>query len=135
MRLSRAIITLGAAALALSGTVAPASAVSFAPATHLVVQVKLTETGRTQTYTLSCGPTRGTHPQAAGACTMLRTARPSAFQPTPPDAMCTMMYGGPQTARVTGLWNGRRVQASFSRTNGCEISRWSAVNPLLPSRF
>jgi hypothetical protein len=42
------------------------------------------------------------------------------------------VYGGPATARVTGMWQGRGVDASFERTDGCEIARWNALVPALP---
>lgn len=46
--------------------------------------------------------------------------------------MCTMQYGGPATARVTGTWAGRPVDATYERGNGCEIARWDAMVPVLP---
>ena len=39
--------------------------------------------------------------------------------------------GGPQVAVVTGTYRGRGVEARFSRTDGCEISRWKSMAPLL----
>lgn len=51
-------------------------------------------------------------------------------QPGPP-RLCTQQYGGPQVAVVTGTFHGRAVQASFRRTDGCEIARWKALAPLL----
>ena len=54
------------------------------------------------------------------------------FFPKPgPPKMCTQQYGGPQTAVVTGWLLGREVNSEFSRTDGCEISRWRALAPLL----
>jgi hypothetical protein len=44
-----------------------------------------------------------------------------------------MVYGGPQTARITGTWEGGPVDATLSRTNGCEIARWKALRGLLPA--
>ena len=55
-----------------------------------------------------------------------------AFAPVPRDAVCTLRYGGPATARVTGTWAGRPVDATYGRTNGCEIARWDRLVPLLP---
>jgi hypothetical protein len=43
-----------------------------------------------------------------------------------------MQYGGAATARVTGTWAGRPVDAAYSRKNGCEIARWDRLVPLLP---
>ncbi|MHA7305360.1 hypothetical protein ACX80E_08975 [Arthrobacter sp. TMN-49] len=47
-----------------------------------------------------------------------------------PTRVCTQQYGGPQVAVVTGWFHGREVNAAFSRTDGCEISRWQALAPL-----
>ncbi|MGX9898684.1 serine protease inhibitor [Arthrobacter sp. SA17] len=47
------------------------------------------------------------------------------------DRICTQQYGGPQIALVTGVLHGRRVHSGFSLTDGCEISRWRAMEPLL----
>jgi hypothetical protein len=44
-----------------------------------------------------------------------------------------MRYGGPATARVTGRWAGRAVDATYDRSNGCEIARWDRFVPLLPA--
>lgn len=55
------------------------------------------------------------------------------FSPVPGDALCTRQFGGPATARVTGTWQGRRVDTVFSRTDGCEISRWNNLRPALPN--
>jgi hypothetical protein len=44
-----------------------------------------------------------------------------------------MQYGGPATARITGTWHGRPVDATYKRTDGCEISRWQGLVPVLPA--
>ena len=49
------------------------------------------------------------------------------LKPVPSDQMCTMIYGGPQTAKVTGTLRGKDVDAGFSRSNGCEIARWDKL--------
>lgn len=83
--------------------------------------------------TLRCSPARGTHPRAAVACRRLARGGIELFEPVPRDAVCTEIYGGPQTARVVGTLDGRRLWASFSRTNGCHIARWDRLSPwLLP---
>jgi hypothetical protein len=56
---------------------------------------------------------------------------PEAFEPVPPDVACTEIYGGPSTARVTGELDGKPIDASFSRSNGCEIARWDKLEWLL----
>ncbi|MFB9377114.1 SSI family serine proteinase inhibitor [Kineococcus gynurae] len=93
--------------------------------------------GTVTTWTLLCeaGPdgttaVGGDHPDVAGACTAV-TERAAAFAPVPKDRVCTMIYGGPQTARVTGTWAGATIDSSFKRTNGCEIARWNRMAALL----
>ena len=83
-----------------------------------------------ESATLTCDPTGGTHPRPEAACTVL-AEQPDALEPVPADAACTQIYGGDETAAVTGTLRGQPVDASFSRENGCEISRWDALDPLL----
>jgi hypothetical protein len=68
---------------------------------------------------------------SVAACPPLRGAALADFAPTPGDRACTELFGGPETATVTGTWEGRRLDARFSRENGCEISRWDNVRGLL----
>lgn len=51
--------------------------------------------------------------------------------PVDPQTACTEIFGGPQTARVTGTLRGEAVDARFSRQNGCEIARWDRAASLL----
>ncbi|WP_315986801.1 SSI family serine proteinase inhibitor [Streptomyces sp. Isolate_219] len=104
---------------------------------HLTLTVRGTGSAATDgTFELYCHPARGNHPQAKKACEkldgMTRWGR-DPFAPVPQGVNCTMIYGGPATAHVSGTWAGRPVNADFRRTNGCEISRWSTFEPLLPS--
>ncbi|WP_410537501.1 SSI family serine proteinase inhibitor [Streptomyces sp. KL2] len=88
-----------------------------------------------RTHTLDCHPAGGTHPDAPAACDALDRASQGPrdpWQPVPADAMCAQIHGGPATARITGVWRGQRVDASFRRTDGCEIARWNALVPALP---
>jgi Subtilisin inhibitor-like len=82
-------------------------------------------------WTLRCGTTvGGTLPHRATACERL-SRRQNPFAPVPPDVACSEIFGGPQTALVTGRFRGRRVNARFNRRNGCEIARWNRVQFLL----
>ncbi|MEU0003893.1 SSI family serine proteinase inhibitor [Streptomyces sp. NPDC006314] len=102
---------------------------------HLTVVVRRAGTGRDGTYELSCHPGAGRHPDVAGACRMLDTHTQwgrDPFAPVPPDSTCTLIYGGPATAHVIGTWAGRPVDATYDRSNGCEIGRWDRMVPLLP---
>jgi hypothetical protein len=101
------------------------------PAVELQVQF-WADRARTDglTATLMCDPAGGTHPRPDEACAAL-AAHPEALEPVPADAACTQIYGGDETAEVSGVVDGRPMEASFSRENGCEISRWEALAPLL----
>ncbi|MET8575477.1 hypothetical protein [Streptomyces sp. NPDC005012] len=54
------------------------------------------------------------------------------FAPPAPKTFCTMVDGGPATARITGWWDGRRVDATYDRRDGCGTARWDALVPVLP---
>jgi Subtilisin inhibitor-like len=83
-------------------------------------------------WTLTCDPPGGTHPDPAAACRALQANGAKALPPVRKDVACTEVYGGAQTASVAGTWQGQRVRSSFSRVNGCEISRWDLLRGLLP---
>ncbi|WP_240139621.1 SSI family serine proteinase inhibitor [Streptomyces sp. MUM 178J] len=88
------------------------------------------------TYKLECGPVGGTHPAAERACArldQLARERKDPFAPVSKGSMCTHQYGGDATARITGTWRGQRIDARFSRANGCEIARWRNLEPVLPN--
>ncbi len=88
--------------------------------------------GRSVTYTLSCPRATGTLPAAHSACSKLRRIKASAFAPVPRGVACSMIYGGPQVAGVTGNLRGTKIDASFNRTNGCEVERWGRLAFLFP---
>lgn len=90
--------------------------------------------GNQETFTVTCDPAGGSHPRPESACEFLELAAKwgeDPFAPVPDDAVCTQIYGGPETATVTGVWLGRDIDASFSRDNGCEIDRWDNAVALL----
>lgn len=86
--------------------------------------------GPERTATLTCEPDGGTHPRPDAACAAL-AARPDALEPVAGDLVCTQIFGGVETAAVTGTVSGELVEAAFDRRNGCEIARWDALEPLL----
>ncbi|MER6616886.1 SSI family serine proteinase inhibitor [Streptomyces xantholiticus] len=143
--LRRLVLTATASAAALAAAL-PAAGAAASP---LPLPVSLLErpdrltvivsgTGNTRTdgrYELECRPAGGTHPSAESACRRLEELareQRDPFAPVPQTRMCTQQFGGPATARVTGTWHGRQVDATFNRSNGCEISRWRTLQPVLP---
>ncbi|MGW0839495.1 SSI family serine proteinase inhibitor [Streptomyces sp. NPDC002787] len=144
---------LGAAAslaTAAAGTLAPVAPDAYAaeavsrpspplpaavPGDRLTVTVREAGGGADGTFELRCHPQGGSHPAVREACGRLdrrTTWGTDPFAPVRPGTVCTMQYGGPATAYVTGTWAGRRVDARFDRGNGCEIARWDALVPVLP---
>jgi hypothetical protein len=63
------------------------------------------------------------HPQPEQACDGLATVD-EPFAEVPEDAVCTTIFGGPQTAQVTGTLRGESIDSTFTLENGCEITRW-----------
>lgn len=93
------------------------------------------KSGGSVTYTLSCPQGTGTLRKARAACSRLRQVSVKAFAPVPAGTACTEIYGGAQVAHVSGRFAGKKIDADFNRTNGCEIERWSRLAFLLPSSF
>ena len=102
-----------------------------APVTSLQVRLEPGTSTAPTTWTLTCDPAGGTHPQAVGACAQLEAAKADPFAETPAGVMCSMIYGGAQIATVTGTFKGHRVDTRFARTNGCEVARWQIVSVFL----
>ncbi|MFD6285192.1 SSI family serine proteinase inhibitor [Streptomyces anthocyanicus] len=145
-RIALTVATSAAASFAaLSGAPAVAYADSFPlvpppvsgadRSDHLTVTVSGAGEGRDGKFELDCHPAGGSHPRAQDACDYLdrnTSWGKSPFAPAQERGMCTMQYGGPATAHVTGTWAGRPVDATYRRGDGCEIARWDALVPVLP---
>ncbi|MGV9882482.1 SSI family serine proteinase inhibitor [Streptomyces sp. NPDC003006] len=147
--LRRLILTAAASAAALSAApltahadthtvppaVTPAVTPAEAPTDRLTITVTDSGGDGEGTYELRCHPTGGTHPAAKAACARLDEVTvygTDPFAPVPAGAMCTRQYGGPATAHIKGTWQGRPVDATYTRGDGCEISRWDRLAPVLP---
>jgi hypothetical protein len=66
------------------------------------------------------------------ACGAAAGLKPSDFAAVPSGRVCTDIFGGPETASVSGELRGESVNGEFKRQNGCEIKRWKAIAGLLP---
>jgi hypothetical protein len=70
-------------------------------------------------------------PADSQACKTVSTITRKDLAPTPAGMACTQIFGGPETATITGTLRGDAVHARFSRSDGCELQRWKRVQPLL----
>ncbi len=69
--------------------------------------------------------------QESPLCEKVAALRLADIEPPSRATACTELYGGPQTATITGTLRGERVDLRLSRVNGCEIARWEAASALL----
>ncbi len=82
-------------------------------------------------WTLSCtGVVQGSHPGPEAACAHL-AGMSDPFAAPAAGTVCTQQFGGPQTARVIGRWDGEPVDLELSRSDGCRIAQWDSLGPLL----
>ncbi len=70
-------------------------------------------------------------PTDSQACGAVAGVSARDLAPTPPDTACTQIFGGPETATIKGTIRGEPVDATFSRSDGCEVERWKRVEALL----
>ncbi len=129
---------LVALALVVGATVSVGAASGGAGQGRTALTITVWDEGQRTTdplvWTLRCDPPRGTHPRPGLACKKLEAGGWKLVAPVSPGAICTEIYGGPQVAGVVGMLEGRKVWARFTRTNGCQISRWNKLTPwLLPA--
>jgi hypothetical protein len=99
-----------------------------ADVTKLTLRVDGDGSGPTKALTLELACAKPDENDACAAASKLSAAD---LAPTPADTACTQIYGGPETASIKGTLNGEPVDATFKRTDGCEIKRWDTVSPLL----
>ncbi|CAA9512517.1 MAG: hypothetical protein AVDCRST_MAG67-2871 [uncultured Solirubrobacteraceae bacterium] len=94
--------------------------------------------GRKTSGTLTC---RGADRRAAGAlagrasgaelCAQARGISDLLTSEPDKGRACTQVYGGPETAVVTGTIDGDKVDRRFTRTNGCELADYKRAAGLL----
>lgn len=136
MRRGRAALAALAVAALAAGVAVGAAAGGGGDVTSLQVVFRETPDAGPQRATLRCSGDRaaGTgrlRAVAKRACRVARRER-AVLRGGQQDRPCTQVYGGPQTARVTGRLDGARIDRRFDRADGCGIADWRRVEPLLP---
>jgi Subtilisin inhibitor-like len=99
------------------------------PQSSLTISVAAAH-GAPRHWTLTCGPAGGTHPDPQAACAALADAK-DPFAPVSGTTMCPMIPASPQTASISGTWDGKKISASYTRTNGCAAERWNQLSKVL----
>lgn len=101
--------------------------------TRLTIKADFADGSGVKVWSLVCDKSTGNHPNRKAACALLKQKGVKLFKPVAQDALCTMIYGGDQRVTVTGLVANRKVKATFTRVNGCEIARYEAAAALFPT--
>jgi len=123
--------SLVAVLLAVTAAATASAATTATTALRVTYWEDVAKPSESITWTLRCNPARGSLPRPARACARLAAGGARLFARLPRNIVCTEIYGGPQRARVVGTVNGRRIFATFARSNGCEIDRWQRISPWL----
>ena len=100
----------------------PASTPAPAAAAGADVEAAMARAPGPATYSARCGD--------AGC---VRAWRAWAARAKNRSRVCTELYGGPETARVTGTVGGEPVNVTVTRTNGCGIADYEDLFRLLGS--
>ncbi|MFW5415456.1 hypothetical protein J0910_02180 [Nocardiopsis sp. CNT-189] len=89
------------------------------------------ETPEPKSWTLTCSPAGGDHPDPEAACAALEEVGAEGFEEVPEDSMCTHIMGGPETARVTGHLGDTDIDTEFDKAGGCELERYEEMGAVL----
>ena len=113
-----------------------------APVTDLTIEYTHVSEGVADTYRITCtddtasvtGDEVGVDGQAACDALAEPAVRERLTQGAPTDRACTEVYGGDDTAVITGSIDGTAVDTTVDRTNGCGIDEWDGLlAAILPS--
>lgn len=132
---------LAAAALAAAAIACGSGSPRETIAANASLDIRVTlEGGAPRRATLVCGSDSATgtgYLQSAdaahAACALVLSEAGSKrlIEGAPRDQACTQIYGGPQKGTVTGTIRGRKVDTTFTRTDGCRIAEWTAFERIL----
>lgn len=130
MRTKTLLAQLLATLLALSAQGTSAAPAAAATKTALTITADLADGATPYKWTLTCDPLGGKHPNRKAACALLAKQGRALFAPVPADAACTMIFGGLEQVKIVGLVKGKKVNALFTRTDGCQIARYERAMAL-----
>ena len=110
------------------------------PIADLTITMQLDPDADSTTYRLAClGDTAtltgDTAPRSAESmCLALNDLpiRDRLVNGAPAVQVCTLQYGGPEVARVTGTLDGSTVDTELYRSNGCGIAGWQLLSAFVP---
>ena len=97
---------------------------------HLVLDVDGSRGKQPQSAQIICEQGMETRP-----CPEIAALDAADLAPVPTGMACTEIYGGPETATISGTLHGDAVHATLRRSNGCEIERFNRVARLLEAVF
>ena len=97
---------------------------------HLALDVDGSGGKRAQAAQIVCEQGMETSP-----CPEVAALTAADLAPVPTGMACTEIYGGPDTATISGTLHGEAVNATLRRSNGCEIERFNRVARLLEAVF
>lgn len=83
------------------------------------------------TWTLTCAPVGGDHPDPKAACAKLDKVGAKGFEPVPENKPCTQIMGGPEVAKVSGRLDGTEIDSKFTKAGGCEMNRYKKMGAVL----
>jgi len=133
-----AVLVAAVTVTSLAPAAAQAAPAATAPAYDVALNLSVTDApgAPAQTATLRCRDSQADaggylSPLPAQACRQARDLARFLLSAPDPDRICPEIFGGPQTAKVTGSIEGRLVQRAFSRHNGCAIADWDRTGLLL----
>jgi hypothetical protein len=100
-----------------------------APKASLTITVTNGPDRKVSHWTLRCGPSGGTHPDAAAACAALLALK-NPFAPVRPGAICPQFLASARRATIAGTWFGTKVHRTIV-DGGCDYSTWVRLAPVL----
>jgi hypothetical protein len=121
MRLARLLPVLLAATVLVACGADDEQPAAAAPADTTRLTVEVTDAGAgTAPIELRCG---GDEPCVPATLDKLAEIA----EPHDAAHACTQQYGGPEKARMTGVLEGKRVDATVTRSDGCGIADYEAL--------